>query len=261
MDKSFIEIVFNESIRSHLRICGWSGDNIIVFPMKLHFGNICNVNNFEARKADYQSLFFYFDDLDDCIYEKKAYESLSILINEERKIRIWAGQRDSEELCGLYFLCHFLNEKDLYLVNIPIDKSCDIERYDTFTYTSEFLDIENIPYIKIDDHKKNKFKGKWNQLKNINSDLRVYMNGEICSVNYGDVLNIIFNSLDNEEDMMQLIGRNQDYNDAKLDYYQLLALVNYMIKANLIKITKKIIKNELYGEYSIYIEKNEGKYN
>lgn len=55
---------------------------------------------------------------------------------------------------------------------------------------------------------------------------------------------------------MQLIGQLQDNNPLHLNYHQLLALMNYMIKSHLVYVSMKKIKNRIYGEYDLYIRNN-----
>ena len=55
---------------------------------------------------------------------------------------------------------------------------------------------------------------------------------------------------------MQLVGKLIDDNQYNLNYNQLLALMNYLIRTHLVIITKKIIKNAMYGENYLYIGKN-----
>ena len=254
MDQLFIEITFNDSISGHLRMCGFS--NVMTLSIKLDFGNITHASQFESRKDEYIQNNFCFDEPERFVYENKSFEVLNDLKHEKRKIRIWAGTRDSEELCGLYFLTSFLKEQDIYWVEIPVDQNESIGKYDTFTYTSQLRDKNQISYKKIDKSIKYEFEQKWFELTKINSDLRIFKDNKLCSINYEDVANVVLDVLDDEEEVMQLVGKLIDDNQYNLNYNQLLALMNYLIRTHLVIITKKIIKNAMYGENYLYIRKN-----
>lgn len=179
----------------------------MTLPLKLDFGNISHADEYESRKEDYIQNLFCFDHPEDFVYEKECFELLNSLKNEKRKIRIWANNRCCEELCFLYFLMSFLKEKDIYCVDIPIDQNKEDRRFDTYTYTSNLKNLDCISYYRVDNKTKYESEQKWNELKNINSNLRILKDNKIYSINYDDAVDIELDVLNKEENVMQLIGQ------------------------------------------------------
>ncbi|MBR2577384.1 MAG: DUF1835 domain-containing protein, partial [Erysipelotrichaceae bacterium] len=177
-----------------------------VFDLELSFGNISDIKDYDSRIADYRTLFPVFkdasfnEDVLNGIGRFIVNGRLDALKKTDKKIRIWASKRASDELCGLYFLCSELSDKDLYLVDIPMNGDCLFNNMDVGCYLTDspkclYRDLndgyylnfhKNIVFGRISEEKKEEYAKKWQKLVEEDGDLRTYDRGVVTTYYYED---------------------------------------------------------------------------
>lgn len=271
-DAKYVDIFFNAGDAGCYKIIQEERTYSLYFGCELNVGNILDARDYNSRINVYKQETFtvtdencldYNDPIIPSFYEENGLE---LLKNENRPIRIWAGKRDSVALCGLYFLCHELMDKDLLLVDIPVVESTKLPSRDLTYYlcgntkgemkallgASEeemnyYLNFDkNLRVNRLTEEEKIKYSDIWERLVEENADLRVYLNGEIVSRNFSDFYEQIKSTFKGKTiSVSNLIGdyfHNQN-GDAVLDLTQLEKVVPAMIMDN---------ELEVVGEHKIH---------
>ena len=141
----------------------------------------------------------------------------------------------------LLFLCNFLKDK-LNTINVVFAND-----YNELQYSINFLDYKKVnDVLKYEETlSKDKIKAyakEWNNLVEINSEIRTLKNGEVKNKRYSDYYEIILSILKERTPckIASLIGEcmgKEVLNDAKDFVY--LTLIDQLIDLNKIKIVEK----------------------
>lgn len=231
--------------------------------LQLSYGNISKIE--ERKLESYKAMGFLYGETNSRAYKSgfTKMNVLNILKNTKKKIRIWAGKRASDDICGLYYLCHeLIDNNNLYLVDVPIRDdshlwSQEVDYYmcndsfgslHLFDGTKEQMDYyynfyNSIVYEKISKKDMKKYAKKWEELVSINSNIRLYEDGEIHCYNYSDFYDEIL-SINNGKTIMAMDCATKylhEHNSKQLNLYQIEMIIYRMIKETYVKVvgTKK----------------------
>ena len=205
----------------------------IIFPlgMSLSIGDIKN-NRIDFLRRFYQDNNYDYTEL---------LNEISNNITNDTIIRIWSSKNNDDEYMLLLFLCNFLKDKT-NKINVVFAN-----------HYNEFLcSINALDYRKVNDvlkYEKTLYKGEiiayakeWNDLVEINSELRKLENGEVKNKKYSDYYDIILNILKERAPckisilIAECMGK-EILNDASDLVY--LTLIDQLIDLNKIKIIKQ----------------------
>ncbi len=236
MKKGNIQIVFDGHQEGLLRKYT-NYNQIINVSLDLDYVNISNVLDYSSRYEDYLKEFEYlYDAYDEFEFHKIYYDNL--IFPENHSYTIWYDTHKSDERCGFYFICHLLQNEELYVSDNYL--SCKDEA----------------TFRKLSEGEKKKYSDLWVELVKENADLRILENNEIVSHSYRDYFDEITSSLSNKEiSYSKLLFNLLDSDDCLLSYTQLFAIINTMIKENKLVITKRILKDEYYGQYDLPLKR------
>ena len=173
-------------------------------------------------------------------YNEVLKEILNNITNDT-VIRIWSSMKNDDDYMLLLFLCNFLKDT-INTINVVFSSD-----YNELQYSINFLDYKKVNDVlkyektlskdEIKDYAK-----EWNNLVEINSELRVLENGEVKSKRYSDYYDILLNILKGIAPCKigNLIGEcmgKEILNDASDLVY--LTLIDQLIDLNKIKIVKQ----------------------
>lgn len=209
---------------------------IFALEMHLSIGDIKN-NHLGFLKKLYQKCYDY-------NYTYNYNEELKKILNNitnDTIIRIWSSKKNDDDYMLLLFLCNFLKDK-LNTINVVFAND-----YNELQYSINFLDYKKVnDVLKYEETlSKDKIKAyakEWNNLVEINSEIRTLKNGEVKNKRYSDYYEIILSILKERTPckIASLIGEcmgKEILNDAKDFVY--LTLIDQLIDLNKIKIVEK----------------------
>ena len=209
---------------------------IFALEMHLSIGDIKN-NHLGFLKKLYQKCYDY-------NYTYNYNEELKKILNNitnDTIIRIWSSKKNDDDYMLLLFLCNFLKDK-LNTINVVFAND-----YNELQYSINFLDYKKVnDVLKYEETlSKDKIKAyakEWNNLVEINSEIRTLKNGEVKNKRYSDYYEIILSILKERTPckIASLIGEcmgKEVLNDAKDFVY--LTLIDQLIDLNKIKIVEK----------------------
>lgn len=201
----------------------WSGQtmegsskDVAALTLALDIGDISDMNTgMNARKKLLDDLFTDFPGISNEIWQanqhalQKIQESKATL----EPIRIWLSTSDPAEMCGLYFICHFMSDAKtpLWVVQIPIQIEKD-NSFITYRSTGEIPAEEIGTFIKYEEPlsqcKRSAYATIWSNLVCVNAPLRAIINGNLTNVpvDFYDFA-LIGNMPDSEFRVGQLIGK------------------------------------------------------
>lgn len=198
--------------------------------MGLSIGDI-KMNHLEFfKKFCHDSNYNYIDSLNELLNN----------INNDTKIRIWSSKKNDDDYMLLLFLCNFLKDKTnkiSVVFSSDYDGVCSINALD-------YKEIESVlKYEKLlSEEEILLFSNQWNNLVEINSELRVFNGEKVENKKYADYYDTILNILKENSvcTIANLIGDcivKRVINDAGDLLY--LFLIDQMIELNMIKIIEK----------------------
>lgn len=208
-------------------------NDYIIFPlgMSLSIGDIKN-NRIDFLRRFYQDYNYNYTEL--------LIEILNNITNDTI-IRIWSSKKNDDEYMLLLFLCNFLKDK-INKINVVFAND----------YNKFLCSINALDYRKINDVLKYEktlskdeikaYAKEWNDLVEINSELRVLENEKVKNKKYSDYYDIILNILKEIAPckisilIAECMG-NEVLNDAGDLVY--LTLIDQLINLKKIKIVKK----------------------
>ena len=205
----------------------------IIFPlgMSLSIGDIKN-NRIDFLRRFYQDYNYDYTELLNKILNN---------ITNDTIIRIWSSKKNDDEYMLLLFLCNFLKDK-INKINLVFAND----------YNKFLCSINALDYRKINDVLKYEktlskdeikaYAKEWNDLVEINSELRVLENKKVKNKKYSDYYDIILNILKEIAPcktsilIAECMGK-EVLNDAGDLVY--LTLIDQLIDLKKIKIVKK----------------------
>lgn len=161
-------------------------------------------------------------------------------VNSDTKIRIWSSKKNADEYMQLLFLCNFLKDKTnkiSVLFSSDYNGVCSIDALD-------YKEIESLlKYEKsLSEEEIQLFSNQWNNLVEINSELRIFDEGKVKNKKYADYYDTILNIL-REKSACTIANLIADcmikrvINDSGDLLY--LFLIDQLIELNKIKIIEK----------------------
>ena len=166
-------------------------------------------------------------------------------INKDTIIRIYSSKINIDDYLLMLYICNLLKDKDNTIKVVFVSDYKDVfslGALDT-TEVKEVLNKENI----LTEEEVNNYSKEWEELINVNSELRVFENNKVINKNYSDYDDIILNELDKlgQCKIPVLVGNllaNAITTSYEVQTYSYL--VERLIKNNKIKINEDIIENE-----------------
>lgn len=205
----------------------------MIFPlgMSLAIGDIKN------SRIDFLRKFYQDNNYD---YTKVLNEILNNITNDTI-VRIWSSKNNDDDYMLLLFLCNFLKDKTSK-INVVFAND-----YNEFLYSinaSDYREIESILKFEkiLSKDEIEAYAKEWNNLVEINSEIRTLENGEVKNKRYSDYYDIILSILKGSAPckisilIAECMG-NKVLNDASDLIY--LTLIDQLIDLNKIKIVKK----------------------
>lgn len=170
----------------------------------------------------------------------EAFNELLDNVNSDTKIRIWSSKKDDDDYMLLLFLCNFLKDKTN---KISVIFSSDYKSVSSIN-TLDYKEIESLlNYEKsLSEEEIQLFSNQWENLFEINSELRVLDEGKVKNKKYADYYDNILNIL-REEGLCTIASLIADcmikrvINNAGDWLY--LFLIDHLIELNKIKIIEK----------------------
>lgn len=166
-------------------------------------------------------------------------------INSDTKIRIWSSKKDDDDYMLLLFLCNFLKTKTNKISVIFCND------YNEYCWSLNALDYKEIGLLlkfekELTEDEIQNFSNEWNDLVEINSELRIFEDGKVKNKKYSDYYDSILNILREKAacTISNLIADcmiKRVINDAGDLLY--LFLIDQLIELNKIKIIKKGTKH------------------
>ena len=209
---------------------------IFALEMHLSIGDIKN-NHLEFLKKLHQK---YCDYNYTYNYNEVLKEILNNITNDT-VIRIWSSKKNDDDYMLLLFLCNFLKDK-INTINVVFSSD-----YNELQYSINFLDYRKVNDVLKYEKTLSKdeikaYAKEWNDLVEINSELRKLENGEVKNKKYSDYYDIILNTLKERTPCKigNLVGEcmgKEILNDARDFVY--LTLIDQLIDLNKIKIVKQ----------------------
>ncbi len=170
----------------------------------------------------------------------EALNELLDNVNSDTKIRIWSSKKDDDDYTLLLFLCNFLKDRISKISVIFSSDYNDLGSINALDYKEiEFL----LNYEKsLSEEEIQLRSNRWENLVEINSELRVLDEGEVKNKKYADYYDNILNLLREEEacTIANLIAEcmiKRVINNAGDWLY--LFLIDQLIELNKIKIIEK----------------------
>lgn len=210
--------------------------NIYSFNLELSFGDIKN-----NRRAFLEEL--YEIDFD---YEE-LLKKLESEISDDVVLRIWSSKRNDNAYLLLLFICDRLKNKidkmKVVFVSDYNDYICNVGSLD-YKEIEEILKYEQ----EINKNKILEYATLWDELKSINSELRVLENGIVKNKRYADYYEDILNVLEEKGEctIANLVGEcmaRHLINDGLTIYSY---IIDRLISLEKIKINKKSEKHFNY---------------
>ena len=171
-------------------------------------------------------------------------EDIELIHNEIKKgskIRIWTSHKSNDDYLLFLYLCDVLKDK---LDNIYVVYSDEYNEYCWSLNCMDYLEVRQL-FVKEYELSKteiNEYAKKWQQIRQVNSELRIIENRQIknLSFNYYDEKILLRLKQKGECTIASLIGElmgNLVINDMNdLEY---LYLIDHLIKKTMIEITEK----------------------
>jgi hypothetical protein len=261
-----IEIGFNGSMVGNLKAAAaynglFKGDEggteILMLEFILNIGYIDNDITGEYRTALPGELYMFSGCDDDVEFEEeeteeeakasfgagnlRQWDRFLKCLEICKDIRIWLSHT-SESICGMLFLCNYLEDKD---VNIYIAECPRFipERSKYLLAGWEMCEPENLAeYVsvtrKINQDELHAYSEKWEKLKKENAPLRAYVDDRIISVNEDFYDFILRRHIpDGEFKALRLIGDSYE-EGIHIASYWLERRVEYMIESGDLEIVK-----------------------
>ena len=205
----------------------------IIFPlgMSLSIGDIKN-NRIDFLRRFYQDNNYDYTEL---------LNEISNNITNDTIIRIWSSKKNDDEYMLLLFLCNFLKDK-INTINVVFSSD-----YNELQYSINFLDYKKVNNVlkyekTLSKDKIKAYAKEWNNLVEINSEIRTLEDGKVKNKKYSNYYDIILNILKERTPCKigNLVGEcmgKEILNDARDFVY--LTLIDQLIDLNKIKIVKQ----------------------
>ncbi len=241
-DRKTVEVCSDYGACGVLKKAQNDNDNIrIAFPLCLSIGNLSDIEKFDRQ---------FLNELGSRYFGINFKEDIELIYNEIKKgskIRIWTSHKSNDDYLLFLYLCDVLKDK---LDNIYVVYSDEYNEYCWSLNCMDYLEVRQL-FVKEYELSKteiNEYAKKWQQIRQVNSELRIIENRQIknLSFNYYDEEILLRLKQKGECTIASLIGELMgdlvinDMND--LEY---LYLINHLIKKNMIEITEKGDKHSL----------------
>lgn len=247
---NIINICFSESAKGTIKRAAQlkiiSGQKVVGLLDDFSHGPISNLPNTNERiiwadnfKDEFECIpYCSLDDLKTAY--NKFYKDLNDIENEDQ-VYIWYGNCASE-ICGMMYILELLENKseNLHFINV----SDLIYKYPAGIYVprsaAEISPEKLGDYIKIarsmDADEKEELLKEWKALKNEDSQLRVFKEGEVISAaeDYFDV-DILKWTEKELKKSARIVGSVIGYADTKISDYYILNRIKELIKAGKLK--------------------------
>lgn len=176
---------------------------------------------------------------------KEDIEKLLNSINQDSIIRIYSSKIDIDDYLLMLYICNLLKDKDNTIKVVFVSDYKDVFSLGALD-TSEIKEVLN-KEIELTKEEANNYSKEWEELINVNSELRVFENNRVINKNYSDYDDIILNELDKlgQCKIPVLVGNllaNAITTSYEVQTYSYL--VERLIKNNKIKLNEDIIEKE-----------------
>ena len=239
-----------EAVKPHR----WSGltmegssKDVVALNLALDIGDISDMDSgMNARKKVTDDLFTDFSGVADQIWRTNRYalhrldESKSTL----EPIRMWISTSDPAELCGLYFICHYMLEAQtpLSVVRVPMQMEKDNSLI-FYRSTGEVPPEEMGAFLRYEEPlspcQRSAYATIWRELVSVNAPLRAIINGSIINVpiDFYDFA-LRSNMADEELGVARLIGKTINQMPGVGDRWLFLRLQAMIESGELIEVSR-----------------------
>ena len=210
---------------------------IFCLPLLLSIGDI--KNHLFDREVVYND--FY----ENVVEFKNTIDDLLNSINQDTIIRIYSSKINIDDYLLMLYICNLLKDKDNTIKVVFVSDYKDVFSLGALD-TTEVKEVLN-KEIELTEEQVNNYSKEWEELINVNSELRVFENNKVINKNYSDYDDIILNELDKlgQCKIPVLVGNllaNAITTSYEVQTYSYL--VERLIKNNKIKINEDIIEKE-----------------
>ncbi|MBE6158448.1 MAG: DUF1835 domain-containing protein [Firmicutes bacterium] len=210
---------------------------IFCLPLLLSIGDI--KNHLFDREVVYNDFYENVEEL------KNTIDDLLNSINKDTTIRIYSSKLNIDDYLLMLYICNLLKDKDNTIKVVFVSDYKDVFSLGALD-TTEIKEIFNKENI-LTKEEVNNYSKEWEELINVNSELRVFENNKVINKNYSDYDDIILNELDKlgQCKIPVLVGNllaNAITTSYEVQTYSYL--VERLIKNNKIKINDDIIEKE-----------------
>ena len=229
----------------------FNNDDFIAFCLILSYGDIKDIVKKKSKSLGWWNI-----DIQEKLTE------LDTKIKKSKEIRIWYSKLNSEEMCTMCFLIHYLskyNNLTIYLSEVSHDVGFGLGAY----AEEEIINLVDKKVI-LSKEEKELYKELWIKLEQENSDLRICMDNTIKSYSFDYLDEKIINFLKEKQELayLSLIGlclANTICNFFDDVFFR--ARIDYFIEKGIIKISKVQMKKGFLGELKEekYLVVNENK--
>lgn len=153
--------------------------------------------------------------------------NLKVDIEENRKIRIWTSHSNIHEYLSFLYICHKCPNNDISVIFTD-----DYEKNLYSLGAANYKEITKILKYEIHLIKKDieKYNNEWLELVKINSELRLFKNKKIISVNYDYLNEYILKYYNKKEDIRKIIAKLKGHDEENnLEYNVYEFLINRLI--------------------------------
>ncbi len=169
--KNTVEIVFNDAGYTILSKSNLNKNILYLFPQNFTIGTINNIN-------------------------------IKIPIDKDKSIRIWTSHKNIQEYLNFLYICYKFEGKNISVIFT--------EEYDESAYSISTLRDDEIPLAlkyahNFSENEIDKYKEEWIKLTKENSELRLFKNKIVQSVNYDYLYDYISKYYD-KENLSNTIG-------------------------------------------------------
>ena len=176
---------------------------------------------------------------------KKSIDDLLNSINQDTIIRIYSSKIDIDDYLLMLYICNLLKDKDNTIKVVFVNDYKDVFSLGALD-TTEVKEVLN-KEIELTEEQVNNYSKEWEELINVNSEIRVFENNKVINKSYSDYDDIILNELDKlgQCKIPVLVGNllaNAITTSYEVQTYSYL--VERLIKNNKIKINEDIIEKE-----------------
>lgn len=202
-------------------------ENIICLDLNLDKGNLKYDLESTIREKYIENIYFIH-------YQYRDYvtnlQNIKCNLKKTKEIRIWCSPQ-AYSICGLYFICDIFKKYNgkLLVVNLPIYVKeklvCSWSELSTNEIQTNLAYEKELTYAD-----REKLANSWKAIQNDENETRLYINGEIISINNTILDLLLYDSIGNEQFNVSLtIRRLSNKYGACFDDYSYIAFFKRMV--------------------------------